>query len=144
VRQGFVFGHFLLDRPGAQFGEMAHRLRRDPRVGVRPGIRYSPYRWRRASAASERGDDDGHGDGDAGQKRRCFMTGGTYAMTADPNSRDANGVNVTNGCFSINPRTIQDVRNCWCGRGNTSPRVLGPFSNETQNQALRDSLGCRP
>ncbi|MCY4251201.1 MAG: hypothetical protein OXC82_12315 [Rhodobacteraceae bacterium] len=41
------------------------------------------------------------------------------------------------------PSLPQDVRNCWCGRGNNSPRVLGLFADETQNQALRDSLGCR-
>ncbi|MCY4308205.1 MAG: hypothetical protein OXC57_08030 [Rhodobacteraceae bacterium] len=69
--------------------------------------------------------------------RRCFMTGGSYTMAVDP------AAGQTSGCFSISPRTIQDVRNCLCGRGNNSPRVLGLFTDETQNQALRDSLGCR-
>ena len=69
--------------------------------------------------------------------RRCFMTGGSYTMAVDP------AAGRTSGCFSISPRTIQDVRNCFCGRGNNSPRVLGLFTDETQNQALRDSLGCR-
>ncbi len=69
--------------------------------------------------------------------RRCFMTGGTYTMTTNP------APGMTSGCFSISPRTPQDVRNCLCGRGNNSPRVLGLFTDETQNQALRDSLGCR-
>ena len=69
--------------------------------------------------------------------RRCFMTGGSYTMAVNP------AAGQTSGCFSISPRTIQDVRNCMCGRGNNSPRVLGLFTDETQNQALRDSLGCR-
>ncbi|MCY4227903.1 MAG: hypothetical protein OXF20_09490 [Gammaproteobacteria bacterium] len=69
--------------------------------------------------------------------RRCFMTGGTYTMTVDP----ANG--QTSGCFSISPRTPADVRNCLCGRGNNSPRVLGLFTDETQNQAVRNHNGCR-
>ena len=69
--------------------------------------------------------------------RRCFMTGGSYTMAVDP------AAGQTSGCFSISPLTIQDVRNCLCGRGNNSPRVLGLFTDETQNQALRDSLGCR-
>ena len=69
--------------------------------------------------------------------RRCFMTGGSYTMAVNPASGQ------TSGCFSISPRTIQNVRNCMCGRGNNSPRVLGLFTDETQNQALRDSLGCR-
>ena len=77
--------------------------------------------------------------GQSGQTiaRRCFMTGGSYTMAVNPASGQ------TSGCFSISPRTIQDVRNCLCGRGNNSPRVLGLFTDETQNQALRDSLGCR-
>ena len=68
--------------------------------------------------------------------RRCFMTGGTYTVPTHVGGQ-------TSGCFAISPRTPQDVRNCLCGRGNNSPRVLGLFNNETQNQALRDSLGCR-
>ena len=69
--------------------------------------------------------------------RRCFMTGGTYTMTVDP------AAGQTSGCFSVSPRTIQDVRNCWCGRGNNSPRLLGLFTDEAQNQTLRDRWGCR-
>ncbi|MCY4186698.1 MAG: hypothetical protein OXD45_15475, partial [Rhodobacteraceae bacterium] len=38
--------------------------------------------------------------------RRCFMTGGSYTMAVNPASGQ------TSGCFSISPRTIQDVRNC--------------------------------
>ena len=77
--------------------------------------------------------------GQAGQTlaRRCFMTGGSYTMTVDP------AAGQTSGCFSISPLTQQHVRNCLCGRGNNSPRVLGLFTDDTQNQALRDSLGCR-
>ena len=74
--------------------------------------------------------------------RRCFMTGGTYTMNVAPGSSGPSGL-VTSGCFAITPRTMQDVRNCLCGRGNNSPRVLGLFSNETQNQAIRDYNGCR-
>ena len=69
--------------------------------------------------------------------RRCFMTGGSYTMNVNPASGQ------TSGCFAISPRTPQDVRNCWCGRGNNSPRVLGMFSNETQNEAVRNHNGCR-
>ena len=62
---------------------------------------------------------------------RCFMTGGTYTPTntAFPGST---------GCFSISPRTPQDVRNCLCGRGNTG--TVG-----TQNYdytSLRSAWGC--
>ena len=74
--------------------------------------------------------------------RRCFMTGGTYTMNVAPGSMEAGGL-ITSGCFAITPRTPQDVRNCLCGRGNNSPRVLGLFSNETENQAVRDHNGCR-
>ncbi|MCY4166465.1 MAG: hypothetical protein OXF03_10070 [Gammaproteobacteria bacterium] len=70
------------------------------------------------------------------------MTGGTYTMNVAPGSMEAGGL-ITSGCFAITPRTPQDVRNCLCGRGNNSPRVLGLFSNETENQAVRDHNGCR-
>ncbi|MCY4238963.1 MAG: hypothetical protein OXC93_11535 [Rhodospirillaceae bacterium] len=68
--------------------------------------------------------------------RRCFMTGGTYTMTVAP------ATGQTSGCFSISPLTQQHVRNCLCGRGNNSPRVLGLFTNETQNVAVRAHNGC--
>ena len=63
--------------------------------------------------------------------RLCFMTGGTYTPTNTtfPGST---------GCFSISPRTPQDVRNCLCGRGNTG--TVG-----TQNYdytSLRPAWGC--
>ena len=68
--------------------------------------------------------------------RRCFMTGGTYTMTVDPGSGGS-----TTGCFSINPRTIQDVRNCWCGRQNNLPLFS---STSTPTQAVfRQGIGCR-
>ncbi|MCY4185818.1 MAG: hypothetical protein OXC82_04660 [Rhodobacteraceae bacterium] len=70
-------------------------------------------------------------------ERYCFMTGGSYTMAVD------SGAGQTSGCFSISPLTIQDVRNCFCGRGNNSPRVWGLFTDEAQNEALRDSLVCR-
>ena len=66
----------------------------------------------------------------------CFMTGGTYAMTADPGASQ-----TTNGCFSISPRTIQDVRNCWCGRKTNLP-LFSVTSTPTQ-AAFRQSIGCR-
>ena len=65
-----------------------------------------------------------------------FMTGGTYTMTADPGASQ-----TTNGCFSISPRTIQDVRNCWCGRKTNLP-LFSSTSTPTQ-AAFRQSLGCR-
>ena len=66
----------------------------------------------------------------------CFMTGGTYTMTADPGTSQ-----TTNGCFSISPRTIQDVRNCWCGRKTNLP-LFSATSTPTQ-AAFRQSIGCR-
>ena len=67
--------------------------------------------------------------------RRCFMTGGTYTPT---NTVIDNG---STGCFSISPRTPQDVRNCLCGRsgwwttGNST-------ENTARNNATKTSLGC--
>ncbi len=49
--------------------------------------------------------------------RRCFMTGGTYTST------NTDILNGSTGCFTITPRTPQDVRNCLCGRGNTGTVV---------------------
>ncbi len=63
--------------------------------------------------------------------RRCFMTGGTYTPTNTtfPGST---------GCFSISPRTPQDVRNCLCGRGNT-----GTVGTQSYNYtSLRPAWGC--
>ncbi|MCY4186528.1 MAG: hypothetical protein OXD45_14615 [Rhodobacteraceae bacterium] len=65
--------------------------------------------------------------------RRCFMTGGSYTMAVDP------AAGRTSGCLSISPRTIQDVRNCWCGRRNTLPL----FGDATDNSNFLDSIGCR-
>ena len=53
--------------------------------------------------------------------RRCFMTGGTYTMTVDPNTSGQ-----SSGCFAISEfkgtiETLHHVRNCWCGRENTLP-----------------------
>ena len=59
--------------------------------------------------------------------RLCFMTGGTYTPT-----------NITfpgsTGCFSISPRTPQDVKNCLCGRGTGGP------ANYTAD--MRNTWGC--
>ncbi len=67
----------------------------------------------------------------------CFMTGGTYTMTVDPGASSQ----TSNGCFSISPRTIQDVRNCWCGRKTNLP-LFSTTSTPTQ-AAFRQSIGCR-
>jgi len=68
--------------------------------------------------------------------RRCFMTGGTYTMTVNPGEgRD------TSGCFSISPRTIQDVRNCFCRCQNNQP-LFSSTSTPTQ-AAFRQGIGCR-
>ncbi len=67
--------------------------------------------------------------------RRCFMTGGTYTMTVDPSG--AQGRN--SGCFTISPLTIQDVRNCWCGRKTTLPL----FSSAQDNTDWHNMWGCR-
>ncbi|MCY4288115.1 MAG: hypothetical protein OXC63_05945 [Aestuariivita sp.] len=72
--------------------------------------------------------------------RKCFMTGGTYTMAVDSGVPTVGNVSW---CFSITLRTPQDIRNCFCGRGNNSPHVLGLFSNETQNQAVRNHNGGR-
>ena len=65
----------------------------------------------------------------------CFMTGGTYTMVNPGTSQ------TTNGCFSISPRTPQDVRNCWCGRKTNLP-LFSSTSTPTQ-AAFRQSIGCR-
>ncbi|MCY4287342.1 MAG: hypothetical protein OXC63_01975, partial [Aestuariivita sp.] len=66
----------------------------------------------------------------------CFMTGGTYTMAVAPGNNE-----TTNGCFSISPRTPQDVRNCWCGRKTNLPLFSGT-STPTQ-AAFRQSIGCK-
>ena len=66
--------------------------------------------------------------------RRCFMTGGTYT----PSNEDGQPgyvANTTSGCFSISPRTPQDVRNCLCGRS----RI---WNDDTQNTETRRMMGC--
>ncbi len=70
----------------------------------------------------------------------CFMTGGTYTLTAAPGASDSGG-GLTSGCFAISPRTPQDVRNCWCGRKTNLP-LFSATSTPTQ-AAFRQSLGCR-
>jgi len=66
--------------------------------------------------------------------RRCFMTGGTYTP-ANESGQPGYVPNTTSGCFSISPRTPQDVRNCLCGRS----RI---WNDDTQNTAARAALGC--
>ena len=65
--------------------------------------------------------------------RRCFMTGGTYTMSTNPVTGQ------TSGCFSISPRTPEDVRNCWCGRASTLPL----FTADADNNSFRSGIGCR-
>ena len=72
--------------------------------------------------------------------RRCFMTGGAYTMNVAPSTEGR-----TSGCFSISevdigiPRTIQHVRNCWCGRKTT----LSLFSSDQDNTNFLNSYGCK-
>ncbi|MCY4289529.1 MAG: hypothetical protein OXC63_13180 [Aestuariivita sp.] len=66
--------------------------------------------------------------------RRCFMTGGTYTP-ANESGQPGFVANTTSGCFSISPRTPQDIRNCLCGRS----RI---WNNDAQNTAARAALGC--
>ena len=66
--------------------------------------------------------------------RRCFMTGGTYTPSNE-SGQPGFVANTTSGCFSISPRTFQDIRNCLCGRS----RI---WTNEAQNTAQRRTLGC--
>ena len=67
--------------------------------------------------------------------RRCFMTGGTYT----PANTIFNSANpASTGCFTISPRTPQDIKNCLCGRGNTG-NVGGVSYDYT---SIRPNLGC--
>ncbi len=67
--------------------------------------------------------------------RSCFMTGGNYTMTVDPNSTQGRN----SGCFTISPLTIQHVRNCWCGRKTTLPL----FRSTQDNTDFLNRWGCR-
>ena len=66
--------------------------------------------------------------------RRCFMTGGTYTPSNE-SGQPGYVANTTSGCFSISPRTYQDVQNCLCGRS----RI---WNDNDQNTAARMALGC--
>ncbi|MCY4284169.1 MAG: hypothetical protein OXC65_02375, partial [Thiotrichales bacterium] len=66
--------------------------------------------------------------------RRCFMTGGTYTPSNE-SGQPGFVNNTTSGCFSISPRTPQDVRNCLCGRSSI-------WDNATRNTETRTALGC--
>ena len=67
-------------------------------------------------------------------ERRCFMTGGTYTPSNE-SGQDGYSSQLSSGCFSISPRTFQDIRNCLCGRS----RI---WTNDAQNTAQRRTLGC--
>ncbi len=68
-------------------------------------------------------------------QRFCFMTGGTYTMNVNPSSN----TDRSSGCFSISPFTLQDVRNCWCGRKTTLPL----FSSTQDNTNWLNMWGCK-
>ena len=65
---------------------------------------------------------------------RCFMTGGTYTPSNE-SGQPGFVANTTSGCFSISPRTFQDIRNCLCGRA----RI---WNDDDRNTAQRRELGC--
>ncbi len=69
--------------------------------------------------------------------RRCFMTGGTYTISANPIA--SGPTQGSTGCFTISPLTQQDVRNCWCGRKTTLPL----FSSTQDNTNWLNRWGCR-
>ncbi len=69
--------------------------------------------------------------------RRCFMTGGTYTISAEAIA--SGPTEGSTGCFTISPLTQQDVRNCWCGRKTTRPL----FSSTQDNTNFLNRWGCR-
>ncbi len=69
--------------------------------------------------------------------RRCFMTGGTYTIPANPIA--SGPTQGSTGCFAISPLTLQDVRNCWCGRKTT----LTLFSDPQENTNFLNMWGCK-
>ncbi len=69
--------------------------------------------------------------------RRCFMTGGTYTIAANPIA--SGPTQGSTGCFTITPLTQQDVRNCWCGRKTTRPL----FNSTQDNTNWLNRWGCR-
>ncbi len=69
--------------------------------------------------------------------RRCFMTGGSYTIAANPIA--SGPTQGSSGCFTISPLTQQDVRNCWCGRKTTLPL----FSSTQANNNWATMWGCR-
>ena len=69
--------------------------------------------------------------------RRCFMTGGTYTIAANPIA--SGPTQGSTGCYTISPLTIQHVRNCWCGRKTTLPL----FSSTQDNTDWLNMWGCR-
>ena len=72
--------------------------------------------------------------------RHCFMTGGTYTINNQSFSIASDG---SNGCFSISPRTPQDVRNCLCGRGATGSVTFNGQTQAYDYSSIRGSWGCR-
>ena len=62
------------------------------------------------------------------------MTGGTYTRSNE-SGQPGFVFPATSGCFSINPRTFQDIRNCLCGRS----RI---WNDDARNTATRTELGC--
>ena len=69
--------------------------------------------------------------------RRCFMTGGSYTIPANPIA--SGPTQGSTGCFTITALTQQDVRDCWCGRTTTRPL----FSATQDNTDWANMWGCR-
>ena len=66
----------------------------------------------------------------------CFMTGGTYTIN------NVSIINGSNGCFSISPRTPQDVKNCLCGRPVTGSVTIDGSPVNYDYSSFRDNWGC--
>ena len=81
----------------------------------------------------------GHGENNP-MSINCYMTGGTYTPTNTVFDRGSTG------CFTISPRTPQDIRSCLCGRnsfytaaGRTPQQIA---ADDQQNIQDRIALGC--
>ncbi|MCY4302307.1 MAG: hypothetical protein OXC68_11335 [Aestuariivita sp.] len=66
----------------------------------------------------------------------CFMTGGSYTI----NNLSIN--NGSNGCFSISPRTPQDVRNCLCGRPASGSVTIDGSAVSYDYSSIRSNWQC--
>ena len=66
----------------------------------------------------------------------CFMTGGDYTIG------NLSVMSGSNGCFTISPRTPQDVRNCLCGRGATGSVTIRGSAVSYDYTSERANWGC--